>query len=221
MRGIDFYNIPTTVLSQVDSSVGGKTGVNLDGIKNIIGAFKQPKGVIIDVDLLKTLPARQISNGLSEAVKMALTFDPELFFLLEKESAVDNLENIISRSISLKISVVEQDEKESGLRKVLNFGHTVGHGIESLGLGYYHGECVALGMIYMCSDEVKARLIPVLKRLDLPTEAEFDREAVLVAVSHDKKSVGDGVSAVTVNKIGTFEIKKYTMNELRAIVTGK
>lgn len=221
MRGIDFYNIPTTLLSQVDSSVGGKTGVNLDHIKNIVGAFKQPKGVIADPDLLSTLSKRQISNGLSEAVKMAVTFDSELFELFESCDVQENLEEIISRSISLKLSVVEQDERESGLRKVLNFGHTIGHGIESLGLGYYHGECVSLGMIYMCSDEVKARLIPVLKRLDLPTEAEFDREAALNAISHDKKSACDGVSAVTVDKIGTFEIRKYTMNELRSIVAGK
>ena len=221
MRGIDFFNIPTTVLSQVDSSVGGKTGVNLDHIKNIVGAFKQPKGVIADLDLLKTLPKRQISNGLSEAVKMALTFDPELFSLFETSEYEDKLEEIIARSIALKIAVVEQDEKEAGLRKVLNFGHTIGHGIESLGLGYYHGECVSIGMLYMCSDEVKTRLIPVLERLNLPVTAEFDKEAALEAISHDKKSVSGGVSAVTVKKIGSFEMRKFTEDELRKIVVGE
>lgn len=206
------------MLSQVDSSVGGKTGVNLDGIKNIVGAFKQPKGVIADSALLSTLPKRQVSNGLSEAVKMALTFDTELFGIFEDGNAEARLEEIIARSIALKIAVVEQDEKEAGLRRVLNFGHTVGHGIESLGLGYYHGECVALGMLYMCSEEVRARLLPVLESLGLPTRADFDREAALEAISHDKKSVSGGVNAVTVPSVGSFEIKKFTDGELRQLI---
>ncbi len=218
MRGIDFYNIPTTVLSQVDSSVGGKTGVNLDCIKNIVGAFKQPKGVIADRELLSTLPRRQISNGLSEAVKMAMTFDKELFELFERENADDCLEEIIIRSIAIKISVVEKDEKEAGLRKVLNFGHTIGHGIESLRLGYYHGECVALGMLPMCSDEVKARLIKVLEKLNLPVSASFDRESALDAISHDKKSSNGKISAVFVNDIGTFETKNLSIDELKALI---
>ncbi len=218
MRGIDFYNIPTTILSQVDSSVGGKTGVNLDGIKNIVGAFKQPKGVIADRELLSSLPRRQIANGLSEAVKMAMTFDKELFELFERENADDCLEEIIVRSIAIKISVVEKDEKEAGLRKVLNFGHTIGHGIESLGLGYYHGECVALGMPPMCSGEIKARLIKVLEKLGLPTSASFDREAALSAVSHDKKSSNGKISAVFVNEIGTFDTKNLSIDELKALI---
>lgn len=218
MRGIDFYNIPTTVLSQIDSSVGGKTGVNLDGIKNIVGAFKQPKGVIADMELLSTLPRRQIANGLSEAVKMAMTFDKELFEFFERENADDCLEEIIVRSIAIKISVVEKDEKEAGLRRVLNFGHTIGHGIESLGLGYYHGECVALGMPPMCSDEVKARLIKVLERLGLPTSAAFNCEAALNAISHDKKSSNGKISAVFVNDIGTFETKSVSIDELKALI---
>lgn len=218
MRGIDFYNIPTTVLSQVDSSVGGKTGVNLDGIKNIVGAFKQPKGVIADRELLSTLPRRQISNGLSEAVKMAMTFDSSLFELFEKKNADECLEEIISKSIAIKISVVEKDEKEAGLRKVLNFGHTVGHGIESLGLGYYHGECVALGMLPMCSEGVRERLIKVLEKLGLPTDASFDREAALSAISHDKKSSNGKVSAVFVKNIGSFDIKSTSAEELKALI---
>ena len=218
MRGVDFYNVPTTVLSQVDSSVGGKTGVNLDGIKNIVGAFKQPRGVIADSSLLSSLPKRQVSNGLSEAVKMALAFDAELFESFEKGVSTVSLEDVIARSIAIKIAVVEQDERESGLRRVLNFGHTVGHGIESLGLGYYHGECVALGMLYMCSDEVRKRLVPVLESLGLPVKADFDREAVLEAISHDKKSVSGGVNAVTVDRVGAFEIKKFTDGELRQLV---
>ena len=207
MRGVDFYNVPTTVLSQVDSSVGGKTGVNLDGIKNIVGAFWQPRGVIVDPALTDTLPPRQIANGLAEAVKMALTFDAAIFSRLEKEDPVSLLDDLILASLKSKIKVVEQDEKEAGLRRVLNFGHTVGHGIESLGLGYYHGECVALGMIAMSAPAVKARLIPVLKKLGLPTGAALDRKAVLEAVTHDKKAGGGGIAAVVVDEPGTFRIE--------------
>ena len=218
MRGIDFYNIPTTVLSAVDSSVGGKTGVNLDGIKNIVGAFKQPKGVLIDPALTKTLPPRQVSNGLAEALKMALTFDEALFSLFERENPAACLEEIIVRSLKLKIAVVEQDEREAGLRKVLNFGHTLGHGIESLGLGFYHGECVALGMLPMCAGEVRERLIPVLKKLNLPTGAQFDREAALAAVAHDKKAAEGGIRAVFVDKPGSYRIASVSMAEAAALL---
>lgn len=215
MRGIDFYNIPTTVLSCVDSSVGGKTAVNLDGVKNIVGAFKQPKGVLIDTQLLLTLSDRHFSNGISEVVKMALTFDSELFELLEKEDVKENISEIIYKSVTLKARVVEEDEKESGLRKVLNFGHTVGHGIESLGLGFYHGECVALGMLSMCSDEVRVRLLGVLKKLSLPSEASFDKQKAYEAITHDKKSENDGITVVMVNKIGSYKMKKMSLNEIR------
>ena len=214
MRGIDFYNIPTTVLSQVDSSVGGKTGINFGGIKNTVGAFKQPRGVIADINTLVSLPVRQISNGLCEALKMAATFDSELFGIFEKENPAERLEEIIAKSIEIKASVVEQDEKESGLRRVLNFGHTVGHGIESLGLGYYHGECVALGMIPMCSENARKRVVNALKKLDLPTEANYDIDKAFEAVSHDKKSTPSGINAVFCEKIGTHTVKKVSISEL-------
>ena len=216
MRGIDFYNIPTTVLSQVDSSVGGKTAVNFDGVKNIIGAFYQPKAVLIDPETLKTLSERHFSNGLAEAVKMALTFDPELFRLFEEKDAHEHIEEIILRSVKIKAYVVEQDEKEKNLRKILNFGHTIGHAIESaeeLG-GLYHGECVALGMIYMSSDEVKARLIPVLKKLNLPTEYQGDAEKLMEIASHDKKFSGENITVVTLSEIGRLETEEWTKQEL-------
>lgn len=126
MRGIDFYNIPTTVLSQVDSSIGGKTAVNLDGIKNIVGAFYQPKKVLVDLDLLVTLDSRLVSEGLAEALKMGLTSDATLFELFDKGNINENMDEIITRSLMIKKNVVEQDEKEQGLRKILNFGHTIG-----------------------------------------------------------------------------------------------
>ena len=216
MRGIDFYNIPTTVLSQVDSSVGGKTAVNFGKIKNIIGAFYQPKAVLIDPDTLKTLSERHFSNGLAEAVKMSLTFDKELFELFKKGDAHENIETIIEHSVKNKAKVVEQDEKESGLRKVLNFGHTMGHAIESveeLG-GLYHGECVALGMIPMCSEEIRKRLISVLKKLNLPTEYHGDIEKLIAAASHDKKFSGETVTVITLPEMENFKMEKWSTNEL-------
>ncbi len=219
MRGIDFYNIPTTVLSQVDSSVGGKTAIDFDGYKNIVGAFHQPKGVIIDPDTLKTLPERQISNGLAEAVKMALTHDAELFAMFESDSF--DIDTVIERSIKIKRAVVEADEKESGLRKVLNFGHTVGHAIESNTPTLFHGECVALGMLPMCSNKARARLIPVLKKLNLPTSVDCDIQKIIVTMSHDKKMAGDMISVVRVENVGTFDITKlefsHFADEIKAV----
>lgn len=211
MRGIDFYNIPTTVLSQVDSSVGGKTAIDFDGYKNIVGAFHQPKGVIIDPDTLKTLPERQISNGLAESVKMALTHDAELFAMFESDSF--DIDTVIERSIKIKRAVVEADEKESGLRKVLNFGHTVGHAIESNTPTLFHGECVALGMLPMCSDKVRARLIPVLQKLNLPTAVDCDTQKIIDTMSHDKKMAGDMISVVRVENVGTFDITKLAFSD--------
>lgn len=211
MRGIDFYNIPTTVLSQVDSSVGGKTAIDFGGVKNIVGAFHQPKGVIIDPDTLKTLPSRQISNGLAEAVKVSLTHDKELFAMFENGDFC--IDAVIERSIRIKKSVVEADEKESGLRKVLNFGHTVGHAIESNTPTLYHGECVALGMLPMCSGGIRERLVSVLKKLDLPYLIDIDTQKIIDTMSHDKKMSGDSISVIIVKNIGEFTIEKINFSE--------
>ena len=213
MRGIDFYNVPTTLLSQIDSSIGGKVAVNLDGVKNIVGAFYQPKKVLIDPDVLKTLTNRQMSNGMAEAIKMSLTSDAELFSLIESFDPYSNLDEIIVSSLNIKKSVVEQDEKETGLRKILNFGHTIGHGIESCG-GLYHGECVALGMLPMCSDEVRERLIPVLEKAGLPTSIRVDADSIIGAMMHDKKFNGENVTVIFVNTVGSFEMKSLSRDEL-------
>ena len=207
MRGIDFYNIPTTLLSQIDSSIGGKTAINFGGVKNVVGAFYQPKKVLIDPDLLKTLPPRQVANGLAEAIKMSLTSDKELFELFENQDIESNLDEIIIRSLNIKKAVVEQDEKESGLRKILNFGHTVGHGIESSGKGLYHGECVALGMIPMCGEAIRKRVIAVLEKCSLYNHIDFDWDQITKAAFHDKKADGDTVTVILVPRIGTFEMK--------------
>ena len=214
MRGIDFYNIPTTLLSQVDSSIGGKTAINLGGVKNIVGAFYQPKGVIIDPDLLKTLSKRHLMNGLAEAIKMSLTSDKELFEIIENSDVYENLEDIITRSIMIKRAVVEADEKEGGVRKILNFGHTLGHGIEAAEdmSKFYHGECVAIGMTACASDEVKNRLIPLLKKYDLPSRYDGSIDKAVGYIKQDKKCDGDRISVIFVDKIGEYRIEKIEVD---------
>ena len=221
MRGIDFYNCPTTVLSQVDSSIGGKTAVDLDGIKNIVGAFWQPKKVLIDPEVLSTLPRRQVSNGLAEAVKMALCFDEEGFALFEKGDVSGETDRIIENALRIKKYVVEQDEKEHGLRRTLNFGHTLGHGIEALQGedGLFHGECVALGMLPMCSPGVRERLRKVLEKLNLPVHCDAEVSRVMDAAVHDKKASGNTVAAILVEKAGSCIEKKMTPEELSARYT--
>ena len=219
MRGIDFYNIPTTLLSQIDSSIGGKTAINFGGVKNIVGAFYQPKKVLIDPDLLKTLPPRQISNGLAEAIKVGLTSDEVLFGIFENGEIGSRLDEIIVRALTVKKNVVEQDEKEAGLRKILNFGHTVGHGIESSGgmAELYHGECVALGMIPMCGEAVRPRLIEVLKTCGLYREMAYDWDRIAEAAFHDKKADGGSVTVTTVSEVGRFEMKTLPCAEVMAM----
>ncbi len=217
MRGVDFYNVPTTVLSQVDSSIGGKTAVNLAGIKNIIGAFYQPKAVLIDPDTLNSLPERQIVNGLMEAIKMGATSDKELFELFLNDEWKENLDRIIEKALLVKKYVVEQDEKESHLRKILNFGHTIGHGFESAAHGrYLHGECVALGMLYMSSEEVQDQLCEIYEKLgfEVPEFYTFDLEEVKEAITHDKKASDQSCSVVYVSEIGNGSIEEWNMDEV-------
>ena len=215
MRGIDFYNIPTTMLSMVDSSVGGKTAIDFHGAKNIVGAFYPPRAVIVDCDVLKTLPARQMSAGLAEAVKMALTSDAEFFSRFEEENLPEE-EEIVARSVAIKSAIVGADEKESGIRKLLNFGHTLGHAIEASEhlSGLLHGECVALGMLPMCSDEVRKRLCPVLRRLGLPTDFPKDTEPVFSYLRYDKKRKGDEIDVVLVDTVGHGVIREMPIDAL-------
>jgi len=223
MRGIDFYNIPTTVLSQVDSSIGGKTAIDLDGIKNIVGAFYQPKRVLIDPEVLETLPDRQVANGMAEAVKMAVCFDVEGFALTEGYRIGARPDRLIENALRIKKRVVEEDVKEQGLRRALNFGHTLGHGIESMHAenGLYHGECVALGMLPMCSDAVRPRLKKVLEQLGLPTVCGADPDRVMAAVVHDKKADHGKIMAVVCEEAGSCRIIPMTPEELRERYTAQ
>ncbi len=220
MRGIDFYNIPTTTLSQIDSSIGGKTAIDFMDYKNIIGAFHQPKGVIVDTSLVKTQDERQFVSGLAEGVKMAATFDEELFSLFEEGNALSHYEEIVTKALLIKKQVVEKDEKESGLRRALNFGHTVGHAIEKrVGLGaLYHGECVALGMMYTSRGEAKKRIAKVLRGLGLPTKCDASGEELIEAISHDKKASGGSVGVVLCEKIGSFKTETMTLDEISCLI---
>lgn len=212
MRGIDFYNVPTTLLSQVDSSIGGKTAIDFAGIKNIIGSFYQPKAVLIDPDVLETLDSRQFACGMSEIIKMAVCFDKVFFEALEDNEHI-SLDEIIGRALKIKAYVVEKDEKESGLRKALNFGHTLGHGIES-NSGLFHGECVSLGMIAMSEGEAKNRLIEILRREKLPVSTTLDAKEIISDVLHDKKANPKGISSVLVKDVGAFTFSDESKESL-------
>ena len=222
-RGINFIQMPTTLLAQVDASVGGKTGVNNRYGKNLIGSFYQPKAVYIDPSFLDTLPKREFSAGVAEAIKMAVMFDKEFFEFL-KDADLEKKENIIeviARSVKLKADVVNKDEKESGIRAVLNYGHTFGHVIENLTnyKKYLHGEAVAIGIVMANSLAIKLGLLSqneaddikkVLEKNNLPTYFKIDSvEDFYEHFFLDKKSSNNKIAFILPNgSIGTHTIKK-------------
>lgn len=221
MRGIDFISIPTTSLSQIDSSIGGKVAINLNHVKNIVGAFYHPKMVFIDTDLLTSLPFRQLNNGLVEALKAGLIYDKKLFELFERDNYLDHLEEIITRSLQVKKEVVEIDEKEQNLRKILNFGHTIGHAIESYYdlKTYYHGECVAIGMLAMLDNEdLKQRCLAIYQKMGLKTQIDFDGESIYQLMLKDKKASKNNITIVTVETCGHAQLKEIEFSELRSYI---
>lgn len=226
LRGIGFYYLPTTLLAQTDASVGGKTAVDFGGFKNQIGAFYQPSAVLIDPTLTASLSDRQFYAGLCEAIKMAVTFDEKLLELIEAQaekgtlrSDADALFGIVSGAVRIKTAVVEKDEREAGTRRALNFGHTLGHALESASGGeLLHGEAVALGMLPFCSEPVRERLRKLLSRCSLPTEIppelEKRRGEIADALTHDKKRAGEGITAVFCDEAGSFRFEKVTAEEI-------
>ncbi|MBR2612918.1 MAG: 3-dehydroquinate synthase [Clostridia bacterium] len=223
MRGIDFYAIPTTTLAMVDASVGGKCAVNFMGGKNLLGAFYPPRGVLIDRTLLRTLSRRQMASGLAEAVKMAATLDGDFFRYIEECEWNDAvLDKVLYHSILLKKRVVEEDERESGKRKLLNFGHTLGHAIEMATDGEFtHGECIALGMLAFCSENIKERLLRIYKKLGLPTELPIAIEKAVNLMALDKKRDGDDVDAIFVDEVGFGRIERIALSALQESVIRK
>lgn len=220
MRGIDCYNVPTTLLSQVDASIGGKTAVNFAGIKNIVGTFRQPEAVLIDTATLDTLSPRLFAEGMAELVKMAATSNAELFARIEQTPDPRScIADFITEALCIKMDVVRRDPAEKGLRAVLNFGHTIGHAIEAASAGkYHHGECVAMGMLYNSTGEARQRLEALLQRLGLPIKDEYDTDTLMSFASRDKKRCSEGFRLVKVNDIGTYEFCTVSADELRAII---
>ena len=222
MRGIDFINIPTTLLSQVDASVGGKLGVDFQNLKNIIGIFREPNSVIVDTTFLNSLSERELKSGFAEVIKHCLIRDKEMFDKISRNHWNQNdWDEIVSHSISIKSEVVSKDLKESGLRKILNFGHTIGHAIESTYLNekkkLLHGEAIAIGIIcesfisfhHKKIDKSELEIITkyILKVYDLPKLDFFD--TIIKNTYHDKKNISQNIRTCILNGIGScdYDIK--------------
>jgi 3-dehydroquinate synthase len=239
MRGIPYIQVPTTLLAQVDSSVGGKTGVNHILGKNMIGAFYQPSLVWIDIKTLETLPDRELRAGIAEVIKYGIIRDPEFFSYLEKniekvlslDEAV--LTHIIKRSCEIKADVVMKDEKEEGLRAILNFGHTIGHAIETLTnyTTYKHGEAVAIGMFYeakiahkmgICNKDIIERLRNLIMRAGLPTKMpEIASDRILETMQIDKKVKDGGIRMVLPEEVGKVSLREIDVSIIKAVLKDK
>lgn len=234
-RGIPCVQIPTTIVSQVDSSVGGKTGVNTPEGKNLLGAFHQPQLVLADVDTLSSLPDREFNEGFAEIIKHAAIRDEDLLDLVEKKDTIrEHLVELVTRNVAIKAAVVEEDERETtGTRALLNFGHTIGHGIEAAG-GYgrfLHGEAISLGLVAatrlsvgmsdLSEDEGK-RIISCLELYDLPTklEADVSNEDILSAMQRDKKFESGQIRFVLLDRTGNaFVSSDVTKQNLEEAIT--
>ena len=222
-RGLNFYNIPTTTLAMVDSSIGGKVALNLGEIKNVGGSFYNPKKVLIDISVLESLPKRHFYNGLVEALKSGLIMNKKLYEIFLKDKYLDDLEKIIYLSLMVKKRVVEKDFKEENLRKILNFGHTFGHAFES----YYkmedllHGEAVACGMLSMIEcPSLKSNVMKILKKMNINYNIEFDKETVYKLIINDKKASNGFIDIVKVNYPGKYIIEKISLEELKKKLMG-
>ena len=228
LRGIDFIQIPTTLLACVDSSVGGKTAIDLKAGKNLAGAFYQPKLVIADFETLSTLTDGIFADGMAEVIKYGVIFDKAFFEFLRDNEAKDNLEYVITRCVELKRDIVNADEKEKGVRALLNFGHTVGHAIEKCsGYKIPHGSAVAVGMViisraaYKCSlcDENYADIIASLnKKYSLPVSTDFSANELSSAAMADKKRTGDKIKLIIPEALGNCVIKSVPTSELEKII---
>lgn len=223
-RGIEFVQIPTSLLAAVDSSVGGKTAVDLSGGKNQVGAFYQPMHVLCDVNTMATLPAQEYENGCGEIIKYAMIADRELFGQLARIPVSGQYESVIARCVSIKRDYVEKDEFDTGLRMMLNFGHTIGHGIEQCsGYRIPHGRAVAAGMAIitkasaefgMCDTAVYEELVDLLKKYNLPWETDFEAAKLADVIMADKKGKGDTLTLVVPVEIGTCRLHKIQKTEI-------
>lgn len=222
MRGVSFGFVPTTLLAQVDAAIGGKTGINFGGYKNMVGTFALPEFVVCDHEVFYTLSRRELLSGMAEVIKVAVVGDERLFELCEKNSMESILHQsmlcseMINRAIKVKYGVVSRDLQEAGERRTLNFGHTLAHAIESCTKEYTHGEAVAIGMVYvsqmaveqgLLSVEDSERIVKLLKQYGLPTSTDLPMEALFEAVNHDKKNSKGKIGWVLPTGIGNSDMK--------------
>ena len=223
-RGIRFMQIPTTLLAMVDSSVGGKTGVNLAAGKNLAGAFWQPSLVICDPDLLRTLSSETYADGLAECLKYGVLWDETLFRQLSAGALFRVTEMQIARCVALKRDVVLLDERDHGQRKLLNLGHTIGHAIEQAsGYSITHGMAVGLGMLQMarvfCPD-IFDDIAGALRANGLPVRADISEEHIITALMQDKKRAGDSITIIVPKRIGACELRELPIGEISALLEG-
>lgn len=228
LRGIAYVQVPTTLLAMVDSSVGGKTAIDLDAGKNLAGAFYQPKLVLCDTDTLNTLPEDIFRDGCAEVVKYGVLYDRELFDRLAERGLSFDRESVIARCVELKRNVVAEDEFDTGNRMKLNLGHTVGHGIEaSSHFTVSHGKAVAIGMaivsragcaLGICGEDTRDAVIAVLERFGLPTDTDCSPENIYTSALSDKKRSGGTVNLIVPEKIGFCRIQKTPVSQLLSFI---
>ena len=233
MRGLEFGFISTSLLGQVDASVGGKNGVNVDGYKNMVGTFTQPRFVVCDVNLLRTLSAREFRTGLAEIIKAGVIGDATLFEMLEQadfstlQRDSDTLREMVYRAVKVKADIVERDERESGDRRLLNLGHTLAHAIEKSSSKFNHGEAVAVGLAMIADVAAKQGLLAVedkqsilnlLQRAGFALEPPVEVRTLLKAVKRDKKAEGNDIYIVFPRAIGRCEVVRMPVEEFKALV---
>lgn len=233
MRGVEFGFITTTLLGSVDASVGGKNGVNVGGFKNMVGTFSQPNFVICDVALLHSLPNREFRAGLAEVIKTAILGDEELFEKLEQTSFEELRQNdellseIIIRSVKVKASVVAEDEREGGRRRILNLGHTIAHAIEKCTSKFSHGEAVAIGLFHITNTSLAQnniaesdakRIFALLSRYGFDTSLQIERKQLFDAIKGDKKRSGNTLHIILPTAIGAVEDRLISFEELESLL---
>lgn len=227
LRGVSLCQIPTTLLAQVDSSVGGKTGVDMPEGKNLVGAFYQPRLVLIDPSALTTLPEQTFADGMAEVVKYGYISNRDILDMVSAPDYKQNIESIIYECVKIKRDVVTIDEHDTGLRMILNFGHTIGHAAEKLGnyVDLTHGQAVAVGMVaamrlsaFLGNEDLTGRLIDILKHIGLPTELKYDREDIYRSLLSDKKKFGATVNFILVREPGRAEITPIDAEKLHEYV---